>query len=79
MHDLTRPVLTKAGEIRRALHDAGRHNITPPDSHFVATALLYGADALHTFDDTLLRLSRDPLIERLTICKPRAEQTILGI
>ena len=79
MYDLTQPVLTKAGEIRAAARASGRRNMTAADSHFVATALLYCASALHTFDDKLLRWSGSALVDGLIICRPRAEQTLLDI
>ena len=78
MVDLNRVVLSKAGAIRQAVRNAGGR-IEAPDAHFIATAVLHGVDALHTFDDRLLRLSGDQAVEGLRISKPRGDQMLLSL
>jgi predicted nucleic acid-binding protein len=76
MIDANRAILEKARSVRTAAKSAKR-SLKSPDAIFVATALLHGADALHTFDDKLLTLNGRPEVEGLQIVKPRGVQTLL--
>ena len=69
--DGTVQIAERAGGIRRALKAAGRHVIRTPDATIVATAILMQADVLHTFDDALLKLDGDPVVDGLRIKRPR--------
>jgi predicted nucleic acid-binding protein len=72
--DTTLNIARKAREIR----DAGqamkpKRNIKTPDATIIATAIIYGCDALHSLDDRgngPLRLSGLPAVDGLKICKP---------
>lgn len=68
----------KAGDIRDALLQSGR-KLKTEDATFVATAILHGAQALHTFDDHQLALSGLPAVDGMVITKPQAEQTLLPL
>ena len=64
---------TSAGEIRAAL---GRKaiKIKAPDAIFVATAIAHDCDALHTYDEGILRHSERPEVSGLKITKPSSLQ-----
>lgn len=64
-------VAKKATEIREACKVAGRKCLKMPDATVAATAVLYKANVLHTFDDTLLGLSRTAIVNGLLIEKPK--------
>lgn len=69
----------KASEIREYYNDL-KKKITTPDAIHLATAILTGVDALHTFDeDDLIPLSGDVMGHNLKICKPKTVQGIMGI
>lgn len=72
------PILMKVRALRDAARAEGR-NIKVPDATHIATALLYKVEALHTFDVPMLNLNGRPWLDGLTICKPRGEQTTLGL
>ena len=76
--EVNNAISDKAADIRSALRTAGRR-LRTADAIFLATALVHGAAALHTFDDRLLALSGLPEVDSLRICKPQAEQTILPL
>ena len=64
-------ITEKAGAIRSGglvLHPPRK--IKTPDATFLATAILYKVDTLHTFDPDLLNLNGHPLAEGVVICKP---------
>lgn len=73
------PVIRKVQAIRIATRDAKAHTPKFGDATFVATAILYRAEALHTFDRKLLGLSGLACVDGLTICKPSGEQTMLSL
>lgn len=73
------PIIKKVQEIRVATRNDGVHVPRFADATFIATAILYKAEALHTFDGKLLSLSGLPSVDGLLICKPRGEQTMLSI
>jgi predicted nucleic acid-binding protein len=67
--DTTIAIAEKAGEIRsKAL--AAKRKIKTPDATYIATAIHYGVDALHTLDHGMLSLNGLELVNRLTICLP---------
>lgn len=76
--DVNRAISEKAGKLRTACKVGGR-TLKTPDALFIATALLHGADALHTFDDRLLRLDGQPEVDGLHITKPHGRQTALSL
>lgn len=69
--ETTMDIANRAAEIRRLLRAAGRHLIRTPDATVAATAVSLRADVLHTFDNHLLALNRDPIVEGLPIERPR--------
>lgn len=78
--DANLAVSDKAGEIRERVNCSGTGlNLKRNDAIYVATALLYEVDALHTFDPILLALDKSPLVEELRICRPHGSQTTLAI
>ena len=68
--DTTRAIAERAGELRSALLKEGR-KLKTPDAQITATAILYGADALHTLDPDLLKISKSAAVAGLVIIKPR--------
>lgn len=72
------PILRRVRELRDAARASGR-SLKTPDATYVATALAYKAEALHTFDGGLLGLSGLPCVDGLCISKPSGDQTTLGI
>lgn len=66
------------GERARGLMMSGIPGLKPPDAVHLATALVSSADAMHTFDDKLLKLDGTidtPDGKKLTICKPDIAKT----
>jgi predicted nucleic acid-binding protein len=77
MVDTTGPIWAKIASVREAVGAAGRR-IQVGDAAYIATAIEYKADALHTFDeDHLIPLSGLSCVDGLIICKPHGEQTVL--
>jgi len=76
--ETNRAISEKAGRLRTACRAAGR-SLKTPDALYLATALLNGATAFHTFDGQLLGLSGLHEVDLLTICKPSGPQTLLGL
>lgn len=73
------PVISQlAGELRALARDDGR-SLHSADSTFVATAMAYRLDGLHTFDEGILGLDGKPYVRGLSITKPRGTQTILRL
>ncbi len=74
----------RAAEIRQRANDAiasGRikKGVKAPDAMIVATALIYKADVLHTFDPVLIGLDQDPVVEGLRITEPTSGFSSLPI
>ncbi len=76
--DVNATIGERAARLRESLRREGRR-LASADAIFVATALAFLADALHTFDDRLLHLSGSPLVDALVICKPQGTQTVLAL
>jgi len=73
-------IADKAGEFRERVACSNNGLVLKRnDAIYIATAVLYGVDAFHTFDTTLLQLDRSPLIDGLRITTPRGTQTTLAI
>ena len=78
--DANLAISDRAGEYRERVNFSGVSlTLKRNDAVYVATAALYGADALHTFDPVLLALDRSPLVDGLHICPPRGIQTTLAL
>jgi predicted nucleic acid-binding protein len=77
-------VALQAGTIREYGHqelDQGRisHGVSIPDAMIVATAMLYRADELQTFDPILLQVGQWPILHGLKIIRPDdSGRTVLG-
>lgn len=67
-HDLRNSQARKGGKILKT-----------PDAIHLATAILYRADAFHTFDDELIALSGNIEGNRITICKPETDRPQLDL
>jgi predicted nucleic acid-binding protein len=76
--DTNDAIWQRVAMIREAAERDDR-KVKTPDAVHIATAIEYKVDAMHTFDDKLLRLSGKPYVEGLIICKPKAEQMMLDI
>lgn len=48
-----------------------KRNVKLGDAQIVGTAIVYGADVLHTFDPGLLKLSGSPIVDGLHIALPK--------
>jgi predicted nucleic acid-binding protein len=78
--DANLAISDKAGEFRERVNASSSGLILKRnDAIYVATAVLYGVDALHTFDPVLLNLDGSPLVDGLRICPPRGTQTTLAL
>lgn len=65
------PIAKKAGEIRSKALAEGRR-LKTPDATVIATAIMSGADVLHSLDDRAhLNLSESPIVDGLKITLPR--------
>lgn len=78
MVSLSPAICTTAADVRSAAR-AERRRIKTPDATYIATAMAYRCDALHTFDDQLVGISGRPYVNGLRICYPAGEQTVLPI
>jgi predicted nucleic acid-binding protein len=83
-------VINKGSEIRdyyqRRRPTVGGPGLSTPDSVHLATAILYGVDEFHTFDERdkpgslgLIPLSGDVAGHPLVICKPKVHQFALRL
>jgi predicted nucleic acid-binding protein len=88
LHDVDPPIADKARQFRDQLlnHVSGKI-LSTPDAIHLATAAIYGANEIHTFDDGqkdnkhlgMLELNGDQRVEKLVICKPTVPQGELGL
>lgn len=79
--DVNVPVAKKTREVRMAARaSTPTRSIKIPDAQIIATAILYGADVLHTFDTKLLNVSMSPIVDSLPIRVPclLSGQKVLG-
>lgn len=75
---LNEEITIRTGDIREAVLSLGR-TLKTPDATFIAVALAHGCDALHTFDDKLLKLSGLDEVDGLRITRPSSEQTTMRL
>ena len=69
--DLTPEIARRAAAIRqRGREEKPKRKLKTPDAQILATAIAYGADALHSLDRDLLQLNGHGTAERMTILKP---------
>lgn len=65
------PVADQVISIRYAAHNGDpSRNVKTPDAQIIATAMLYGADVLHSYDEKVLNLSGSDIVGGLKIVKP---------
>ncbi len=77
--DVHNNISLKASEIREH-YNKQKKKIKSPDAIHLATAILTGVDALHTFDkDDLIPLNGNVMGHNLKICKPKSAQSTFGI
>lgn len=76
--DATLAVSNKAGEVREHVNASGVQ-LKRNDAIYIATALLFKVDALHTFDPGLCGLDGSPLVDGLRIHHPRGQQMTLAL
>ena len=79
LYDVDYAIARKARQFREAFlnHQSGK-TLATPDAIHAATAVIYQADEMHTFDDGqknkkflgLLELSSNSSLDNLLICKP---------
>ncbi|MBI1901816.1 MAG: PIN domain-containing protein [Planctomycetia bacterium] len=65
----TVPIAQKAGSIRSKLHKLGG-KLKTPDAQVIATAIIYGVDAVHTLDQDMLKLNGFAEVDGMRITKP---------
>ena len=69
--DVTIGMAQKAAEIRgKAAKAKEKRRLKTPDAIVIATALVYGADVLHSFDPHLVNLSGTAIVDGLKITHP---------
>lgn len=68
--DTTIGIAQKASDIRSRALKEGR-KLKTPDATVIATALIYGADVLHSLDPHILGLNGSAASEGLRICLPQ--------
>jgi predicted nucleic acid-binding protein len=84
-YDVDPPIAQKARQFRESLLNPSGKGLCLPDAIHLATASIYKADEVLTFDDGqkdrktlgLLELNGDMRIEKLVICKPTVKQANL--
>jgi predicted nucleic acid-binding protein len=67
--DTTFPIAQKASRIR-AMAEAENRRIKTPDATIIATAILYKAEVLHSFDPHQLNLDQSNIVDGLRISPP---------
>ena len=67
-----------AGDLREEARRL-KKKLSTPDSQYIATAMIYEAEALHTFDPHMLRLNGEACVRGLRICHPKGNQMELGL
>lgn len=81
-YDVDPPIAQKARQFRESLLNPGGKGLSLPDAIHLATAAIYKADEVLTFDDGqkdkkslgLLELSGNARVDKLVICKPTVAQ-----
>jgi predicted nucleic acid-binding protein len=68
--DSTVAIAEKAGQIRSKGLAKGR-KIKTPDATYLAVAILFKADVLHSLDDDMLHLNESPIVDGLKITRPK--------
>ena len=70
--DVNPPVADIALQIRYKANKAKPNpkNVKVADAQIVATAIAYGADVLHTFDEKILKLDKSSIVDELSIRRP---------
>ncbi|MBX3436658.1 MAG: PIN domain-containing protein [Planctomycetaceae bacterium] len=63
-------IADEAARLRSECKRSGRKCPKVPDAQIVATAIVYQADVLHTFDEGMLTYDREAIVGGLRICKP---------
>ncbi|MFO0966087.1 MAG: PIN domain-containing protein [Gemmataceae bacterium] len=64
-------IAEKVGQIRSlCLSQSPKRKLKTPDATFIATAIIYKADVLHSTDPDILRLNGNPAVEGLRIATP---------
>lgn len=71
--NITKPIAEKAGQIRnRGLTAKPKRSIKTPDATFIATAIVYKANVLHTLEEGgWAAFSGSDMVDGLKISKPR--------
>ncbi len=89
LYDVDPPIAHKAREFRERVKVETQKILTTPDAIHLATASIYGAHEVHTFDDGqkeqkskyigMLELSGRTCVGGLMICKPTVPQSMLPL
>jgi predicted nucleic acid-binding protein len=87
-YDVDPPIAQKARQFReQTLNHISGKKLSTPDAIHLATAAIYNAAEVHTFDDGqkdkktlgLLELNGDASVDKIVICKPTVPQRELGL
>jgi len=79
MVDLNAPISELAHDIRE-YYKASSKVLGTPDCQHLATAIAFGCDELHTFDEKdMIPLSGNVAERNLIICKPKGEQMVMNL
>jgi predicted nucleic acid-binding protein len=73
-YDVDIAIALKARELRDRLLNQESGKLATPDAIHIATALIYKARALFTFDSRILVLNKDPRVGGLEISQPVVDQ-----
>jgi|SRR3954468_10874151 predicted nucleic acid-binding protein len=76
-YDVDAAIALKARELRAHYLTTSGRKLATPDAIHLATAIVYNADYLYTFDDKLLKLTKDSAVVGMEICHPFVEQASL--
>jgi predicted nucleic acid-binding protein len=77
--DITHAIAKRAGALREACRNANRQCPAAADAMYVAAALEFGADELHSFDNGMLGLNGFHGVAGLAIVPPRGAQMRLDL
>ncbi len=70
--DTTKPIARKVGEIRgQGLKEDPPLKLKTPDTTFIATAIHFEANVLHTLEEKMRKLDESPIVDGLKIKLPK--------
>lgn len=76
----TPELIRQTADLRRQIIEAGcKPCPDATDSSYIAAALAFGAEAMHTLDGKLVKLTDCPPLKGLRIMKPASDEPSLGL